>query len=103
MKTLTTLLAIAVIGIAGSAQAGSINEREAAQRTSIRNGFEDGSLTGAEARRLRNQQVRLERKEQYFKADGELTARERAGLRRDLDANRVSIYRQRHDDQTRNQ
>ena len=99
MKALSTLIAATVITLSSSVQAGNINEREAAQRNSIRNGYEDGSLTGAEARRLGKQQIKTERKEQHFRADGELTARERANLQNTLDANRASIYRQRHDDQ----
>ena len=100
MNTLKTLAALAVITVASSAQAGNINQREAAQRHSIRSGYQDGSLTGAEAKRLRNQQVKLERKEQYFRSDGQLTARERVSMRNSLNASRVGIYRQRHDGQT---
>ena len=100
MKILQTSIALVVISLSSSIQAGNINEREAAQRDSIRSGYEDGSLTVPEARRLRNQQARLERKEQRFRADGELTRRERANLHATLDANRGRIYRQRHDDQT---
>jgi len=103
MKTLTSLIAIAVITLTSSAQAGNINAREAGQRNSIRSGYEDGSLTGAEAKRLRNQQLKLERKEQAFRADGELSRRERANLQSSLDASRANIYRQRHDNQVQPQ
>ena len=99
MKTLTSIMAVAVIVVSGSIQAANVNQREAAQRSSIRSGYEDGSLTGKEAKRLRNQQLKVERKEQAFRSDGELTKRERVNLQKNLDANRASIYRQRHDDQ----
>ena len=61
-------------------RAGSINNREAAQRKFIGSGNEDGSLTGSEARRLGNQQLKMEHKEQYFRADSELTRRESGNI-----------------------
>ena len=105
MKPLTTCMAVAITTIAclaSSAQAAGINERQAAQRDSIRAGIADGSLTRREAGRLRDGQVAMERKEQRFRSDGELTRRERANLQATADANRASIYRQRHDAQVRN-
>ncbi len=103
MKTLKTVMAIAIAAscAAATVQAASINERQAAQRQSIRAGLEDGSLTRPEANRLRKSQVNMERKEQYFRSDGELTRRERANLHATADKNRARIYRQRHDDQVR--
>jgi hypothetical protein len=104
MNALRTLL---VIGVAtatlavNSAQAAGINKREAAQRHSIQQGIEDGSLTRPEAKRLVNGQKRLEVKEQHFRSDGELTRRERVNLQSTADINRGRIYRQRHDDQVR--
>ncbi len=104
MKTLKTMIAVALTATtlnAAVADAAGINKREAAQRESIRNGVEDGSLTRPEAYRLGKSQVRMERKEQRFRADGELTPRERANLQATADVNRARIYRQRHDEQTR--
>jgi len=106
MKILITALAIAIGSITfvvDTAQAAGINQREAAQRHSIRTGMEDGSLTGKEAKRLRNQQVKMEHKEQRFRSDGELTRRERVNLQNTADANRARIYKQRHDDQVQEQ
>ena len=102
MNTLKSAIVIALAAATltmQTAEAAGINKREAAQRQSIRAGVEDGSLTGAEAKRLRNQQVKMERKEQRFREDGELTRRERANLHVTADANRARIYKQRHDDQ----
>ncbi len=104
MKLIKTALVIAVavttLG-AQAADAASINKRESAQRHSIRQGVKDGSLTRPEAHRLAKGQVRMERKEQRFRSDGELTRRERANLHATADKNRARIYRQRHDDQVR--
>jgi hypothetical protein len=104
MNTLKTAMAIGIAVatcITATAQAAGINQREAAQRHSIRKGVEDGSLTRPEAYRLGKSQLRMERKEQRFRSDGELTRRERANLQATADRNRVKIYRQRHDGQVR--
>lgn len=104
MKYLKTALIVAIAAAtlgAQAADAAGINKREAAQRHSIRQGIQDGSLTRPEAHRLVHGQVRMERKERYFRSDGELTPRERANLHVTADKNRARIYRQRHDDQVR--
>lgn len=98
--TIATTLSMACLA-ADTADAAGINQRQAAQRESIRNGVSDGSLTRPEAYRLGKSQVRMERKEQHFRSDGELTRRERANLHATADRNRARIYRQRHDDQVR--
>ena len=104
MNTLKTVIAtsLAVLTLhAGAADAAGINDRQAAQRQSIRNGVQDGSLTLREADRLRDSQVRMERKERKFRSDGELTRRERVNLHATADKNRARIYSQRHDAQVR--
>ena len=101
LKTAMLIGITAAACVAATAQAAGINQREAAQRHSIRSGIQDGSLTRPEAYRLGKSQVRMERKEQRFRSDGELTRRERANLQATADRNRVRIYRQRHDGQVR--
>lgn len=104
MNYLRTALVIAVTATAlgvQAADAAEINKRQAAQRHSIKQGVQDGSLTRPEAHRLVHSQARMERKEQYFRSDGEFTRRERANLHVTADRNRAKIYRQRHDDQVR--
>jgi len=75
------------------APAGSINNREAAQRKFIGSGNEDGCLTGSEARRLGNQQLKMEHKEQYFRADGDLTRRESENINAPRYTNQVNFLR----------
>ncbi len=101
MKLAMTLLTTSLL-LSTGLQAATINEREAAQRQSIRAGLEDGSLTGKEAKRLRNQQVKLEAREQHYKSDGDFTRKERAKMHGALTNSRARIYTQRHDGQTRN-
>jgi hypothetical protein len=72
--------------------------RENLQRR-IDAGAADGSLTGREVARLRRQEDHIARAEARFKSDGSFTPAERQHIVRD--ENRVSrhIYRQRHDAQ----
>ena len=105
MKTLITATIAATLSMAclaaDTAEAAGLNQRQAAQRESIRNGVADGSLTRPEAYRLGKSQVRMERKERQFRSDGDFTRRERANLQTTADKNRARIYRQRHDEQVR--
>lgn len=87
--------------LAGDATAG-VDGRQARQRERIRDGVQDGSLTGREAHRLGHQQVRIERMERRMRHDGGgLGPRERVRLDRALDRSSGHIYRQRHDRQAR--
>ena len=101
MKTRYFVLAITIAALMNSyaATAASINGREHSQRADIKEGLADGSLTGREAKHLSQEQARLERREQAFKSDDVITARERARMQASLNRSRSHIYRQRHDDQ----
>ncbi len=103
-RILVSLGAMAlVLAIGGSAAAG-VNDREARQRSRIRAGVEDGSLTRGEAHRLVHEQARIERTERRFRRnDGKLGPRERIRLDRKLDRSAVHLYRARHNDRERQQ
>ena len=94
-----------VIGMAlssaGVAQAG-VDGREANQRSRIRAGVQDGSLTRPEAYRLVRQQTHIERVENRMRSDdGRLGPRERLRLDRKLDRSSAHIGIARHDAQRR--
>ena len=72
-------------------------QREARQREAIRSGIESGEITRHEARRLWDEQRRIERMESRFEADGRVTPRERAQLDRALDRSGRNIWRESHD------
>jgi len=91
------LAALPLIASAGTRDPG-VNERQHNQRARIQQGVNSGELT----RGLRTEQQQIKREETGYKADGELTARERADLHRDLNRSRRHIYNQKHDADTRN-
>ena len=99
MNTLITTMALVLALTCSAAGAATINDRQENQRQSIRNGLEDGSLSGPEAKRLGKQQAKLESRERRMRSDGNFTRRERAALQSDLNDSRARIYRQRHDEQ----
>jgi hypothetical protein len=105
MKLVTKSVAVlAVLLFAGTAFAGrpGINKRQHNQHKRIVQGFRSGELTKREVYRLKKEQRRIAKKERKFKADGELTRRERAILHHDLKHASGHIYREKHDRQDRN-
>ena len=80
----------------------NINRREANQKHRIQQGVRGGELTRRETARLLAEQARIRAMERRARADGEVTARERARLQRGLNQSSRHIYRQKHDGQNRN-
>lgn len=108
-KMLLGILALAAAGAhAQSANMGSapnptatprVDQREANQERRIQQGVNSGQLTQREAQRLENQQGRIERAEDKAKADGKVTAKERAHLGNMQDRASHDIGREKHDRQ----
>ena len=97
-----TVLAAAVLGAAPASQAASVNARERAQQTRLRQGWRSGALTGREYVRLEAQEAHIRAEEfRYRHNDGVLGPRERADLQRDLAVENARIARQKHDGQVR--
>jgi hypothetical protein len=97
------LAATAAVLIAGPVLAGppGLNAREHNQAHRIAQGVNSGELTRPETRRLVKGQARLHRNEAIAKADGVVTARERARLQHQANVQSQRIYRQKHDVQDR--
>lgn len=106
MKKSTILagLGLALMAVAGSASAGTprYDARQAHQQQRIVNGVKSGELTMRETRRLAAGQVHLNRVENRAKADGVVTARERAHMQHEENQQSRRIHRQKHDAQDRN-
>ena len=106
MKKSTFLagLGLALMVVAGTASAGTprYDARQAHQQQRIGNGVQNGELTAREARRLEAGQVHLNRVERRAKADGVVTAKERAHMQHEENQQSRRIYRQKHDAQDRN-
>jgi hypothetical protein len=107
--TATTTIAGLMLGsllLAGSpARAQStydprIDQREDFQQQRIQQGIESGQLTPWEARRLENEQARIQATEDRMKADGNLSPRERARLTEMQNRAGRDIYRLDHNDRT---
>jgi hypothetical protein len=73
-----------------------VKERQINQTQRINQGVASGELTKAEARNLRNDQRAIQVEKKAFKADGKVTAAERAVLKRDQAAASREIYRKKH-------
>lgn len=79
-----------------------IDAREQNQRARIHEGVETGTLTHAEASRLRSEERHIKRSERRAKADGKVTRGERARIEHKQDRVSHDIRRQKHDRQKRN-
>lgn len=100
------IFVVAVILIIGtiSVQAQStpaVDQRQENQKERIKEGVKSGELTRAETARLAKNHRELRRMERRAKADGNVTAKERAKLHRKENQNSRAIKRQKHDEQSR--
>ena len=84
-----------------STLAATIDNRQDNQQDRIKDGIKSGELTKMETARLGKEQIKIKRKEMRFKSDGEFSMKERLSIQRDLNRQSKSIYRQKHDRQTR--
>jgi hypothetical protein len=94
----TIMLTVSLPVLAGTP---ALDKRETHQVGRIEQGAKSGQLNAAETHRLVRGERRLNRNEAAAKADGAVTARERARLQ--SEANRMSdrIYLQKHDAQVK--
>jgi hypothetical protein len=73
-----------------------VKERQENQVARINQGVASGELTKKEATVLRTEQRAIRAERQAFKADGKLTAAERAQLHRDQNQASKRIYKKKH-------
>ena len=105
MKMKKVILFFAIImGVSFFANAQSTpkaTKTQVRQTSRIAQGVENGELTRRETRRLERQQKHIQHEKRMAKADGVVTRRERANIRKDQKIANRSIYRQKHDAQSR--
>jgi hypothetical protein len=99
--SLVTILSTStVLGLASNASAGTysprIDRREANQQNRINHGIRSGALTPQETYRLQKREASINAQESRFKADGNLSKRERRILNHRLDRTSNAIYRAKH-------
>jgi hypothetical protein len=95
--------ALLLVAFASLAHAGTpgVNKRQANQRARIHHGVVNGELTRHEAVRLRAGQRHIRRVERRAKADGVVSARERAHLHRMQNHESGKIWRLKHNGRNR--
>lgn len=74
---------------------------QANQTSRIKHGVVNGEITRKEAKILKKQQRHIQQEKILAKADGVVTRREKANIRRDQKIANRSIYVQKHDFQSR--
>ena len=105
-RSMMVLMAAAMLALAAGAAfahpaSPRIDRRQVRQHARIADGRHCGDLTRAEARRLRAGQAHVRRIERRARADGHLTARERARIHRSLNHQSRTIHRLRHNARSR--
>jgi hypothetical protein len=90
------LFLIGLPGLAPTADAGQLKDRQATQHRRIQQGLASGQLTPAEVRRLFRDQRQLRQLKRHFLADGRLSGRERTILGQRLDRSSERIFRYKH-------
>ena len=78
-----------------------VTERQANQKARIAEGVKSGELTKGEVAKLRAEQRAIRAEKRMAKADGVVTADERAKLAHDQKAASRHIHKQKHDAQKR--
>lgn len=104
LKSFSLSLATALL-VASSASAQTatpvVTDRQAHQSNRISQGVTSGELTAREAAGLRAQQRAIKAQKKQARADGLVTARERAQLHHSQNHASANIYKQKHDSQKR--
>ncbi|MCU0758549.1 MAG: hypothetical protein MUF07_05010 [Steroidobacteraceae bacterium] len=104
-KIVMTAVALLSVSAAFATVAGAgtpvLDQRQQNQAQRIGQGVRSGELTRPETRRLVRGQRELRRDERAARADGVVTARERAGLQREANQQSRRIHRQKNDAQDR--
>ena len=77
-----------------------IDKRQAIQDQRIQKGVDSGQINKREAARLERGQARVEKTEARAKADGVVTAKERAHIQHEQNVQSRHIAREKHDRQT---
>ena len=97
----TPLLAILLLASASTAEAARSDARQRHQAVRIADGKRSGELTRREAKKVVRQQRHIRRVERRARADGHVSAAERARIERKQDRASRNIYRKKHNRRSR--
>lgn len=97
------LFAFVTIASASFAQTKTpvVKERQENQQKRIAEGVKDDELTAKETEHLEGREAKIQADKKAAKADGVVTNKERAKLRREQNRTSRAIYHQKHDAQVR--
>lgn len=105
MKTIMLFIAACMIVgltlLAAAQTTPKVTERQKNQQARIKEGVKSGELTRREAVKLETQQAKIQAEKRMAKADGKVTAAERAKLQHDQNKASMHIYKEKHDKQER--
>jgi len=82
---------------------GVVNQRKENEKARIKAGVQDGSLTKAEAAKLKAEQAKTNKDIREAREDGKVTPKERAKIKKEQNKLSKDIAKQRNDKQTRKQ
>lgn len=100
LSTLAAVLVAVALPAAAQTSTPRIDQREANQQARIQQGVQSGQLTPRETANLERGQAKVETLEAKAKADGKVTAKERARITRVQDKQSRKIYRKKHNGKT---
>lgn len=104
VRTLAPIAVLGIVTVSAHAQGThtSVHSRISNQEMRIREGVANGSLTPAEARRLRERDIMIRYESGWAHiSGGHMTSAERARLEKKLNRNSKAIHNQKHDAQHR--
>ena len=96
------IVSASVVGAYAQDKTPVVDQREQNQEKRVEQGIKSGELTKGEAAHLEAQQGKIKVDEAKAKADGKVTAKERAKLKREQNRASRNIYRKKHNKRDRN-
>jgi hypothetical protein len=98
-RTIAGILTTALLVLAPLYGQGVAKERAGNQKERIQAGVKDGSITKAEAAKLKQEQRKIRQDAKAAKADGTVTGKEKAKITRQQNKASRDIYKQKNDRQ----
>ncbi len=103
MKLSSVFALILTVSFCLPALADRGDRRQHRQHSRIKDGVRDGELTRGEALRLRAGQAHVRKLERRAEKDGELSAEEKLRIEKAQDRQNRRIYKEKHDEQSRDE
>ena len=99
--TMVMIMVVTFFVLTDLAFAGRVKNRQIRQQKRIHQGIRSGELTGREVYRLEREQHRVQRSKRRALSDGTVTRKERFKLEKQQDRASRHIYKAKHNDNSR--